>query len=337
VFVGGRNAVQLFYMISGFYISYILVERKTYPDVTSFYINRYLRLYPIYFAVAFLTLITFGISSALSKDIDLFLAYDAAPLSANLLLVFSNATLFFQDWVMFLGVENNRLVFTTDFNKSEIVLHRALLVPQAWTLGVELTFYLVAPFVLSRQWLLMSLLVLSIAARIYLVYIGLGRNDPWTYRFFPTELALFLLGALAHQVLLPLYKARFPTERLDTYADLSTSALIIITLAFSLLPTEESFNTIALFLIFLILMPFAFIFQSKREWDQRVGELSYPIYTCHVFVLYVVRFSLKQLGFTDKVSISLCVVVASICLSLILNRYIGRPIESLRDRFRKYA
>ena len=48
VMVGGRNAVQLFYMISGFLISYVLVERKVYKDTISFYINRYLRLYPIY-------------------------------------------------------------------------------------------------------------------------------------------------------------------------------------------------------------------------------------------------------------------------------------------------
>jgi peptidoglycan/LPS O-acetylase OafA/YrhL len=31
VFVGGRNAVQLFYIISGFLISYVLVELKNIP------------------------------------------------------------------------------------------------------------------------------------------------------------------------------------------------------------------------------------------------------------------------------------------------------------------
>lgn len=54
VFVGGRNAVQLFYMISGFLISYVIVEKKVYSRVINFYVNRYLRLYPIYIAVAFL-------------------------------------------------------------------------------------------------------------------------------------------------------------------------------------------------------------------------------------------------------------------------------------------
>lgn len=90
--------------------------------------------------------------------------------------------------------------------KSEVILYPALLVPQAWTLGVELAFYIVAPFVLVRRKALLLLLALSISVRIYLLYVGLGKSDPWTYRFFPAELALFLLGALAHQVLLPFYK-----------------------------------------------------------------------------------------------------------------------------------
>ena len=52
VFVGGQNAVRLFYIISGFLISFVLVERKSYPSVRSFYVNRYLRLYPVYVVVA---------------------------------------------------------------------------------------------------------------------------------------------------------------------------------------------------------------------------------------------------------------------------------------------
>lgn len=59
VFVGGRNAVQLFYITSGFLMSYVLVEKKTYPKIKDFYINRYLRLYPIYFSVAILTLLSY--------------------------------------------------------------------------------------------------------------------------------------------------------------------------------------------------------------------------------------------------------------------------------------
>lgn len=332
--VGGQNAVQLFYMISGFLISYVLVERKAYPSIGRFYINRYLRLYPIYVVVALLTLLVYAFASFIGKDTQFFRVYHEAPFAANLLLIFSNITLFLQDWVMFAGVENHQLVFATDFAKSEVVLHPGLLVPQAWTLGVELTFYLIAPFVLSKKRVLISLLALSISLRIYLIYIGLGEKDPWTYRFFPTELALFLLGALAHQVLLPFYHKVLSEEQLKKYASLSTYALIFTTLVFWLIPVHELIKTAVLFSVFLILMPLAFVFQAKREWDKWIGDLSYPIYVCHILVIYVVTFVLAKLGIVDKILISGSAVVGSICFAIILNAFIGRPVESLRNRYR---
>lgn len=334
VFVGGRNAVQLFYMISGFLISYVLVERKAYPNISSFYINRYLRLYPIYFVVAILSLLAFAIALAMGTDVHFFKVYHDSPFTANLLLVFSNITLFLQDWVMFSGVENNQLVFATNFSKSEVVLYPGLLVPQAWTLGVELLFYLIAPFVLPKKRVLLPLLVLSISLRIYLIYVGLGKNDPWTYRFFPTELALFLLGALAHQVLLPFYKKTLSTEHIEKYANVSTYALIFFTLVFWLIPINELIKTIALFSMFLALMPLTFVFQSRREWDKWIGDLSYPIYICHMLIIYVITFVLGKLGIADKVFISISSVASSILFSIFLNIYVGSPIELLRNRFR---
>lgn len=339
VMVGGRNAVQLFYMISGFLISYVLVERKVYKDTISFYINRYLRLYPIYFVVAALSLFTYVFDSIIGKDMAFFFkVYRDAPITANLLLVFSNATIFLQDWVMFAGVERNALVFTSDFSKGEVILFPALIVPQAWTLGVELAFYLVAPFILARRSVLLVLLALSIALRVYLVYIGLGQRDPWSYRFFPTELAFFLLGALSHQILLPYYRKVLQQRgQIEIYANIATYALIAIVLVYALILVAEAIKTAALFAVFLVLMPLTFMFQSKNRWDRWIGDLSYPIYICHMVVILIVAMVLGRVGITDKVIVSATAVVCSIGFSIALNRYVGGPVESLRDRFRANA
>ncbi|HRH80758.1 MAG TPA: acyltransferase [Thiobacillaceae bacterium] len=334
IFVGGRNAVQLFYTISGFLISYVLVERKAYNTISSFYINRYLRLYPIYFAVAMFTLFVYMTSSAAGLDIDFFQIYYDAPLAANLLLLFSNVLIFMQDWVMFAGVDNNQLVFSANFTKSEVVLWPALLVPQAWTLGVELTFYLIAPFVLPKRRVLYVFIALSISLRIYLIHIGLGWHDPWTYRFFPTELAFFLLGAMAHQVLLPYYRTKLTNDRLEKYARASTLALVIITITYWIIPVSEPIKTTGLFIVFLMLMPLAFIFQANRKWDQRIGDLSYPIYICHMCVIHLINVLFGKIGVTEKWFYGMTAVVGSVCFSMILNYYIGRPIESLRNRYR---
>lgn len=336
VFVGGKNAVQLFYMISGFLISYVLVERKVYKNTRSFYLNRYLRLYPIYFVVALLSLVAFVFASVIGNEVNFFKVYRDAPYAANILLVFSNATLFFQDWVMFSAVESKELVFSANFLKSDVVLYPALLVPQAWTLGVELTFYLMAPFILVRKNVLLLLLVLSIAVRAYLLYIGLGKSDPWTYRFFPAELALFLLGALAHQVLLPFYRKTLLGGGLfETYAKVATYIMIAITLMYWLIPIRETIKTIVLFSVFLLLMPLTFVFQAQRRWDKWIGDLSYPIYICHMLIIFIVTLVLGRFGITDKLLISAIVVAVTVGFSITLNTFIGGPVEALRGRFRE--
>ena len=315
-------------------MSYVLVERKAYATVRSFYINRYLRLYPIYFVVALLSLLVFATDLLAGKAVGFFEVYRTAPIAADVLLIFSNITLISQDWVLFSGVENNKLVFSTYFPESEVVLVQGLLVPQAWTLGVELAFYSIAPFVLGRKKILLLLLLSSVAIRVYLLQIGLGRNDPWTYRFFPTELALFLLGALAHQVLLPFYRKYFSVERMEVVARNSTYFLVLVTLVYWLIPIRELIKAPVFFFLFLFFMPFTFVFQSKRDWDKWVGDLSYPIYICHVLVTNAVALILVKLGAADKISIAFLTVIFSIAFSMALNSFVANPVEALRSRFR---
>ncbi|WZB68981.1 acyltransferase family protein [Achromobacter xylosoxidans] len=201
--VGGRLAVQLFYVISGFLISYVLTGTDRYQGATGhFYANRLLRLFPVYLAVAALTL-----AAHAAGDGSFFRLYDDLPLSARLFLILSNLFIVGQDWLMFFGIEHSSLLFTGSFAHSDVPLYQGLLVPQAWTLGVEITFSLVAPFVLRSPRRLLALLAASLALRAVLIATGIGLSDPWTYRFFPAELALFLAGALSHQILLPRWQA----------------------------------------------------------------------------------------------------------------------------------
>lgn len=55
--IGGQLAVQLFFLISGYLISFVLVEAKTYSNVSVFYLNRALRIFPLYWCVAIFALI----------------------------------------------------------------------------------------------------------------------------------------------------------------------------------------------------------------------------------------------------------------------------------------
>jgi peptidoglycan/LPS O-acetylase OafA/YrhL len=329
MFVGGRNAVQLFYVISGFLISYVLVEKKAYPNVSTFYINRYLRLYPIYAAVALMSLI--GLLA--TRDSIFVDVYRAAPAAAIILLAFSNLFLFGQDWVMFSGVRDHKLVFATNFWQSDVILYPGLLIQQAWTLGVEISFYLAAPFILPRRDVIYVLLAFSVALRICLISKGLAFEDPWTYRFFPTELAFFLVGALAHQVLLPMCR-RIVSMYSTALPEIATCLLIAASLAYGALPVAGSIKTAGLFLLFLLLVPMAFLFQNRHGWDSWIGSLSYPIYIVHVLVFRMLNFVVDRLGHPHHRSIAVIGALISIVFALLLNRFIGEPLERVRRRLK---
>lgn len=334
IFVGGRLAVQLFYVISGFLISYILVEARTYRTVSSFYINRFLRLFPIYWCVALLTIIAVIFASFIFGETHQIIStFNSLGFDGKLSLVLSNLLLLGQDWIMFTGVRNGEFQFVTDFIESEVQVWQGLIVPQAWTLGVELSFYLIAPFVLVRRNLMLALLLCSLVLRGYLIYVGLGTKDPWTYRFFPTELALFLLGACAHQYLKPLYEKKgLLTKELSTVL---TVVIFIYCSVYFLLP-YRGLNTILIIGAFILLLPYLFVFQSKNRWDRKIGDLSYPIYISHMLVIWTFGYVLGKFGIEyNSATGSLLIVFITIIFSQIINLSIGKFFESIRTKVKE--
>ena len=326
--VGGRNAVQMFYVISGFLISYVLVERRSYTSIKSFYVNRYLRLYPIYLVVGLLTLL----SCALSMRPDFMATYQQAPLPAVIGLILTNLVILGQDWIMFAGVKAQHWVWMVDFRASEVPLWKGLLAPQAWTLGVELSFYLVAPFILRRRSLLWALLVASLALRVGLIRAGIGMNDPWDYRFFPTELALFILGALTHQMVRPLYARWWGHDVLAKWTGVALGVVVLAVVAYPYVPLATLPKSALLFALFLPSLPLLFVLQSNNKVDRSIGELSYPIYICHWLVIEVCTW-LWAGRRQDGVFVAF-VLSASVAAAYALNRWVGEPVERWRDRVR---
>ncbi|MGO4399878.1 acyltransferase family protein [Achromobacter sp. PAB15] len=326
--VGGRLAVQLFYVISGFLISYVLTATDTYQAATGkFYANRFLRLFPIYLAVAAMTLVAHVVSGGA-----FFRFYDALPFSADLFLVLSNLFIFGQDWLMFFGIEHSALSFTGSFAHSEVPLYQGLLVPQAWTLGVEMSFYLVAPFVLGSPRRLLALLAASLALRAVLIVTGIGLSDPWTYRFFPTELALFLIGSLSHQVLLPRCKAWM--RRFNRLPEVGTAVLVVYCMVHFSIGLNHTVRDAMAVLLFAALLPLAFLFQSRHRLDKAIGELSYPIYICHSLVIMFFSWLLNDVEMHQPMLFSALVIAGCIGFSALLNGLIADPVERLRSRLR---
>ncbi len=344
MFVGGTNAVQIFYMISGFLMSYILVERRSYKTVSDFYLSRYLRLYPVYAIVAALTLGLLAFASITGQNVRYFSGinfwdyYKNGSLGANVYLVLSNLTLFFQDWSMFMDTcSSGHLAFTSDFTTCATPLWRALLVPQAWTLGLEMSFYMIAPFVLVRKKVFFGFLAGAVLVRVALFSIGLGLKDPWTYRFFPAELLFFLLGSFSHQYVSAWYKARFAPEKLPSLAKKSLVVVFALATLYPVLPVHEWVKSNFMFGVVFLILPLAFLFNNRNAWDRRLGELSYPIYIVHIFVIYAVDLMMDAPGLHWKLLKVVLVLGLTLLFAFLLNKHIIVPVDRWRAKIRAPA
>jgi len=333
VLTGGALSVQIFYMISGFLITHVLMNKPVYQRYGTFLASRWMRIYPIYLVVALATLISVWASPPADMQ-----GWAALPGSARALLLLSNLLIFGQDWVMFLTANLQGLQFTADFWQSSPKLYQYLLVQQAWSLGVELSFYLLAPFIVRRKLLILVLLVASLMLRLVLLKLGPGWSDPWTYRFFPTELALFLLGSCSWHWVLPLWRrwAEVGNQR-QAWLMAGTGLLLLACVGFGYLPWPAWIKGPTLIILAGLMLPATFLFSASRAWDQQCGELSYPLCLCHSLVIlwasHLLPPSWAQPEHLAPQAV-VCVLVASLALAWLLHVGVQEPVEALRRRLK---
>jgi peptidoglycan/LPS O-acetylase OafA/YrhL len=201
-------AVQAFFMISGFYMA--MVSGRYAGATLIFYLNRYSRLVVTYWIVASVTLIVVAIHPVDVLPIGAKLREGTIGL-ATVWLTFTNVFMFGQDAVAF---------FTIGGEPAS----NWLLVPQGWSLGAELWFYLLVPFLAPRSTRFLLMLALaSIAARA--VVIAWDRPFyPWQQRFFPAELFFFLAGMISYRCYVWLVDRGYLTKAIGVTALISTAA-----------------------------------------------------------------------------------------------------------------
>ncbi|MDP3691884.1 acyltransferase [Bradyrhizobium sp.] len=247
-------AVMFFYMISGFLISTGLTEK--YPSTPAgalrFYEGRLVRIFSLYWPVLLLTFAVhnlwswFGALSSIDK--------------------FTNVFIIGVDW---------RILFADypgwHWDASPQYLH------QAWTLGAELVFYLLAPFILRSWKVAMSLLLLSAAIRLAIVSTT-PFDGRMMYLFLPSTLVFFLIGHFVQLLSL-------------RWLWIRSGRIGLLFLACSWLwlrdgtATWDGFRFWAAVICFAAALPG--IFSSTKDsarWNA-LGDLSYPVYLLHIVVM----------------------------------------------------
>ena len=91
----------------------------------------------------------------------------------------------------------------------------------------------------------------------------------------------------------------------------------------------ENTKIIAFYLFTGISIPVIFSTTKKSRIDNRIGDLSYPIYIVHMFVIYIV--SSLMYNYNLQFNKSIVVIISTIMISFILVKFVSNPVEKFRQ------
>ena len=293
-----------------------------------FYLNRILRLYPIYLIVCLLVLLTSILRRGFAENL-----FGYSPL-VLLISTFSNLTLIGTDWLMFFDTSNGGIQLTSSVVTGDRMRDLLWIAP-AWSLGIEITFYAMAPIICRwRSRFLIAAIIGLCTIRIFFNQSEFNfAGSPFDARFFPFELPYFLVGIL-------LYRCK-RDAKLEVTIPLKYlySALFLFFLIFEPIRSSFDLSRTASMAVLVIVAAVVVLFGQSSEFDRKFGELSYPIYISHVFIAQVYEFSstgiVKKFSLLDNNHISMSVQVLLIVLVSYFLLQITKPIEKIRDKNRK--
>ncbi|SDN26427.1 acyltransferase [Polaromonas sp. JS666] len=285
-----RFAVQMFFLISGFYMAMVWNERYRHykSPVRSFYVSRALRIYPVYFIVLLATIPIAWYGLIQGYESPLFAPIDAPLTGWAWILVYApQITLFGMDLQGFAHrLADGTLQLTSNVRNHPLpwIVHYQF-VPQAWTLACELTFYLIVPFAILRWKVAAGLFFLSILSRaIFWAYSS--PQETLGTAFFPFELALFLAGSLSYTIW---------THLKEKVLKAFSSRLSVALVAMSPVLMALSFNVIhnklgeaaywVCYAYAALTIPLLFEWSKHAALDKQFGELSFPVYISHFLVI----------------------------------------------------
>jgi peptidoglycan/LPS O-acetylase OafA/YrhL len=333
--MNGRMAVQCFYMISGFLISLVLSQK--YDPSTSdgrwlFYTNRALRIFVPYWsfcliilaahAVAYLALdIRFGVHAAFAQ------LWPEMTLLTRIYLLLSNFFILAQEWSMWLVYQNGALMPVWSSDSFTPHLGTLQVIPQAWSVSLELMFYALAPFLVTRHWLLLlSIIIATYLMRSVAQVYGLIGSG-FVYRFFPFEIALFLAGVLSHRAYAYLNSRGLMSFPISLAVSASLIGIVLVQQFIDQLDNHK------FYLLVVVALPALFHISRRIPFDSWLGELSYPIYLAH---LSVAGFGEVLAGTVigapeNRNWLTFAMVVGTIVLSIAYVRWIDAPFERWRQ------
>lgn len=312
--VSSFYAVNFFFIISGFYMAMILNGKYKDTNPIYFYKSRAFRLFPAYYVGVFISLlILFGIIGDF---------FDQLSIGAKFYYIFQNIFIFGQDL---------SYLFCVKAELSGCVQPGVMTInPPAWSLAVELGFYLVAPYILKseRKTFIFVLLgcgyllaINNINFPLDSVYYFRGvDNTAFNYYFYPSSFPFFGAGALAYHL--------SKWKRLSRYVIAIFFAAI---LAIILLPFTQTIMPLWHLLFISMAVPVLFDYTATNRVDRSIGELSYPLYILHFPVLlFFGPLTQSHPQYFNFIGLGSWVAIVSGAIGLLINFTIEKRVNKYR-------
>jgi len=323
VFGNGNLGVNFFFVLSGFLITFLLIEEKLQTgkiQIGKFYVRRILRIWPLYFLCVVFGFYGFPAIKSLFGD---------TPNETASILSF--------------------LTFTSNFDMIRNGLPDASILGVLWSIAIEEQFYFVWPIILfllpvNKQWIAFSFIIAaSLVFRAlndeYMMHevhtlscisdMAVGGLGAWLIAMRPSfKLNMRTLKRRYFLILYALFVAIFFFRDEVLYSNyyIRIFERLLISLIFVLIILEQNYSIRSLFKL------------SKAKTITKLGIVTYGLYCLHfVGILFTVKLSgilsLNEKPWQVFILQTVIALLSTIVIAKISYMVFEKPFLKMKDKF----
>jgi peptidoglycan/LPS O-acetylase OafA/YrhL len=320
----GRLGVGLFFVLSGFLITYLLLEERGRfgnVDAKKFYLRRVFRIWPIYFLIIGLSFFVFPHLELLSyPGVEEKLTVDLAERLGLLLLVLPNFAFVLYDLPYWCA--------------------------QTWSIGVEEQFYYLWPWLIKYPKRRIPIIFFFLAITAGILFLGLKMVNPSEEvkdAMITTFLGQFRIQTMALGGFCAwlVYKEKEHILRIVFRKDLQIAVYTMLAvLFFSGVHFNGFLEVYAVFFAFFVLNVSCnkkTIISLQNPFMDYMGRISYGLYIYHVFVIVVIinvltKYSPKWEGPVYQTVLYILSLLGSIAVASLSYSYFEKPLLAFKDK-----
>jgi peptidoglycan/LPS O-acetylase OafA/YrhL len=310
----GKNGVMLFFVLSGFLITYLLIlekEENSKINIKQFYLRRILRIWPLFYII-------------------LIIGFFVLPMFYYSFPDFFSNQNHFNSLIINLKYGFNIIMFGLFLsNFSGGIYGNVAGASQSWSVSVEEQFYLIWPIVVSIFFKQLKLLL------VFIVVVGFLFREILNFEILYKLFAYTYIDVLAFGALMAVFYKKYSNYVVSilsrNYIRVLLVLLILIHLFYGVSVTSKA-------IVFALTIVMVTTFNSKLKVLDYLGKLSYGIYMYHPLIMYLVFALLDYCGINSlstiyQLILYLLVVFGTVLISYVSYNYFELFFLKLKSKF----